>query len=84
MDEIIRAESMTLFQALSGQVVDVVEIRGGRGVRNRLAQMGILPGTRLKIVSQAAFGGPLLVDVDGRVVAIGRGVADKVIVRPSE
>ena len=73
---------MTLFQAYSGQLLEVTDILGGWGIRRRLAQMGIYPGSRLRVVSQGAFGGPLLIDVEGRVVAIGRGIADKVIVRP--
>ncbi len=78
----LRTDVMTLFQAYSGQELDVVDILGGRGVRRRLLQLGILPGTRVRVVSQAALGGPLLVDIDGRVVALGRGIANKVIVRP--
>ncbi len=73
---------MTLLDAHSGQTVVVTDILGGWGSRRRLAELGVFPGARLRVVSHAAFGGPLLVDVGGRVVAVGRGVAGKVIVRP--
>ncbi len=43
--------------------------------------MGILPGARLSIVKRGAFGGPILVNVGGSQVAIGRGLAAKIDVR---
>ncbi|MDZ7373065.1 MAG: ferrous iron transport protein A [candidate division KSB1 bacterium] len=75
---------MSLFQVHAGKTVRVTDVTGGWGIRRRLAQLGILPGTRLRVVSQGAFGGPLLVDIDGRVVALGRGIAERVLVRPEE
>jgi len=77
-------DAMTLFQANSGQKLSVVDVLGGPGLRRRLAQLGILPGTHLQVVRHAAFGGPLLVDVEGRVIAIGKGIAAKVLVRPEK
>jgi DtxR family transcriptional regulator, Mn-dependent transcriptional regulator len=42
-----------------------------------LADRGIRPGTRLRIVGSEPFGGPLVVEVDGREHALGRELAEK-------
>jgi DtxR family transcriptional regulator, Mn-dependent transcriptional regulator len=42
-----------------------------------LAGRGIRPGTRLRIIGSEPFGGPLMVEVDGREHALGTELADK-------
>ncbi|MEM2904705.1 MAG: FeoA family protein [Candidatus Bathyarchaeia archaeon] len=57
---------------------------GGRGVVQRLAEMGLTPGTEVTIVRAAPFHGPLEVTVRGVSLALGRGVALRVFVKPIE
>ncbi len=54
---------------------------GGMNVRMRLLQMGLTPGTLIEVVDNRGRG-PVLVRVRGTVVALGRGVAEKIIVEP--
>jgi len=62
-----------------GQIGIVRDIAGGRQVRGRLSELGILPGARVR-VCQNQPSGPLIISLgDGRV-AIGRGVAQKILV----
>jgi DtxR family Mn-dependent transcriptional regulator len=42
-----------------------------------LAERGIRPGARLRVTGEQPFGGPLLVEVDGREHALGGGLADR-------
>jgi DtxR family Mn-dependent transcriptional regulator len=42
-----------------------------------LGERGIRPGARLRVTGEQPFGGPLLVEVDGREHALGGGLADK-------
>ncbi len=42
-----------------------------------LAEQGIRPGARLRVTGEQPFGGPLMVEVDGREHALGGGLADK-------
>lgn len=56
------------------------ENRFSKGAAKRLADLGILPGTRLKVVRRAPFGGPVEVEVGGSRFMIGRGLASKIIV----
>jgi Fe2+ transport system protein FeoA len=54
---------------------------GGYGLVRRLAEMGLTPGTEVKVVRSAPFGGPVEVSVRGVSLALGYGVASKVFVK---
>ena len=60
---------------------EVVEVEGGHGANRRLAQLGILVGAAVHVLRAAPLGGPVLVEVQGSTVAVGRGLARKVSVR---
>jgi len=59
----------------------VVEVVGGRGLVRRLYELGFTPGTKVRVIS-SSFPGPVLVDVKGARIALGRGVTMKIIVNP--
>jgi ferrous iron transport protein A len=61
--------------------VQVTVLTGREAVRVKLAQHGLYPGDRLRVVRTAPLGGPLLVEVNGRALAIGRGVAESIMVQ---
>ena len=50
---------------------------GGRGVARRLLELGFTPSSKIKVI--AGFPG-LLVDVKGSRIALGRGIAMKILV----
>jgi ferrous iron transport protein A len=58
----------------------VVDIQGGWGIRGRLGQMGIHPGDLLVVRRCGALGGPLMIEVHGFQVALGRGIARRILV----
>ena len=58
----------------------VVEVKGGWGLRQKLSELGILPGQLLTVSSSSAWRGPILVQIHSNEVALGRGVARKVMV----
>jgi ferrous iron transport protein A len=66
------------------QQVKVLEIQGGWGVRRRLGQLGIHPGDVITVVRYGAFQGPILIQVHGSQVALGRGVASRILVKEAE
>jgi ferrous iron transport protein A len=70
----------TLLQFSPGALVRVIDFDGGANLRSKLIQYGIHPGDCLKVLRQAPLGGPLLVECNQREIALGRGVADKIIV----
>ena len=58
----------------------MIAIQGGRGLNRRLAEMGILVGTELVLVRTG--GGPVVVEARGTRLAMGHGMAQRVMVRP--
>lgn len=75
---------MTLIQAQSGQTVRIASFTGGAGLEHKLRQLGLVPGDTARVLRFAPLGGPILIEVDGRSIALGRGVAAKVIVETDE
>ncbi len=71
---------MSLLEVINGKWVRVVSLTGGLGMERRLAQLGFLPGNKVRIIRSAPFHGPLLLDVEGREIVLGRGVAARVLV----
>jgi len=75
---------MQLINAENGIWLRVVNIRGGKGIAHKLRQLGLLPGDCTRVIRHAPLGGPLMIEVGGRVIAIGRGVASHIEVEVSE
>jgi ferrous iron transport protein A len=69
---------MRLIDVKIGDKVRIIDCRGGRGVESKLRQLGISPGDTITIERHAPLGGPLLIQVNGRLVALGKGVASKI------
>lgn len=76
------ADRVTLAQLKSGQSGTVVEIQGGHRIVDRLNGLGIIPGKKITKTSAMLMQGPITIEVDRAEVAIGFGMANKVIVRP--
>jgi DtxR family Mn-dependent transcriptional regulator len=68
----------------AGTTTKVSFIRGGHQVLQRLLDMGLTPGTSIKIERSAPFSGPIEVCVRGSKIAIGRGIASNVFVEANE
>ena len=63
-----------------GQSGVVVQIQGGHGLVNRLNSLGIRPGKRITKISSMIMRGPVTIEVDRARVAIGFGMARRIIV----
>ena len=55
-------------------------IRGGKHSNKRILDMGLTPGTYLKMVNAAPFNGPVEVEVRGTSLALGRGLASQIFI----
>lgn len=71
----------TLARMPSGQSGTIVNIHGGHGLSSRLAALGIMKGKRVTKVSDMILRGPVTVAVGGMRIAIGYGMASKVMVK---
>jgi len=72
----------TLARMQTGQSGVVVQIQGGHGLINRLNSLGIRPGKRITKLSSMIMRGPVTIQVDRAQVAIGFGMARRIIVEP--
>ena len=69
-----------LCEAVAGEMVTVETVRAGWGLQRRLNDLGITPGVQVKVIS-GGRSGHLVLDVRGSRLALGRGVAGKIIVK---
>ena len=71
---------ITLTQMQTGQSGIVVQVQGGHRFFNRLSALGIIPGKRITKISSMLMRGPVTIEVDRVQVAIGFGMANRIIV----
>ena len=72
-------DTRPLSQVAEGEIVSIVEIKGGRGLRGRLTTMGLLPKTQIQVVRNGGSG-PFVISIGNTRMALGRGVVDRIIV----
>ena len=61
-----------------GQPVKLVRITAGRQLSRRLTELGLTPGVNFQVMQD--HGGPLLLAVRDTRLALGRGMASKILV----
>jgi DtxR family Mn-dependent transcriptional regulator len=67
-----------------GRKALIATIKGGRAVVERLSDLGLTPGTMVTLVRAAPLKGPVEVCARCCNLAIGRGIAEKILVVPQE
>ncbi len=73
---------LPLVAARQGERLTIEEITGGAGARMRLITMGLRPGDVIDVITNLKDG-QVVVALDGKRYALGRGFAQKIIVKPS-
>jgi Fe2+ transport system protein FeoA len=79
---------MALTMLRNGETGTVTSIKAGRGrgfgrgwgFEQRLMDLGLTPGTTVTVVKSAPFHGPVEILVRGSRLALGRGMAEKILV----
>jgi ferrous iron transport protein A len=71
---------LTLAKMKTGQTGTVVGVLGGHGLIQRLDALGIRPGKKVTKLSSTLFRGPVMLRVNNTQVAVGFGMARKIIV----
>ena len=64
-----------------GQKGKIIRLDGGRGFLERAYSLGIRVGKRVTVLSTLPFRGPIAFKIDNIEIAIGRGMASRIIVR---
>ena len=69
----------------AGTAAEVTALLGpGSSFQRKLRTMGIREGVRLKVVAVHPFAGPLVVEIGGRQITLGRGIAQRIMVRAED
>ncbi len=71
----------TLVDLPIGRSAQVIELQAGWGMQRHLSSLGIRPGKIVRKITSQPMGGPIMVEVEGARVAIGRGMAARIIIR---
>lgn len=71
---------MDVTQMKQGEKIRVIGINGGHGVAVRLETLGIRPGVEITKVSSQLLRGPITIQAGNTQVAIGFGMAMKIMV----
>jgi len=70
-----------LTELAPGTAAQVVALDCGRAAARRLTELGIYPGKVILKVSSVFARGPVAVAIDGGQVALGYGIASRILVR---
>ena len=62
----------------------ITELAGGHEFQRKLRNLGIREGKLVLVLASQPFGGPVVIEVDGRATTIGRGMAKGILVEPVE
>lgn len=65
-----------------GEMVQLTHIAAGRRLARRLAELGLTPGVTFQVLH--VNGGPILIAIRGARLALGRGMAEKIMVKTPE
>ncbi|PJB77274.1 MAG: ferrous iron transport protein A [Acidobacteria bacterium CG_4_9_14_3_um_filter_49_7] len=73
----------SLMELRVGETAKVMKISGGFRMQVQLKNLGFHEGVTVILAKKSAISGPLMVAVNGSNVAIGRGIASKILVSPA-
>lgn len=76
MDEVLSLAEMEM-----GSRGEIVRIDGGEGMVRRLWVLGVVPGKRIEKVSSIIGKGPVVIRLGQQEIALGRGVAQRILVK---
>jgi Fe2+ transport system protein FeoA len=76
-------DTVVLTDLREGEKSTMVLALGGHRMVRRLAEMGLTPGTEVTLVRSAPMHGPIEISVRGVSLALGRGIASRVLVKPA-
>lgn len=60
--------------------LEIKSFTGEVGWEKRFESMGIRKGRRMRKIACQPFGGPVVIEVDGSKISLGRGIASKITV----
>lgn len=74
-------EVLSLAEMETGSRGEIVRIDGGEGTVRKLWVLGVVPGKKIEKVSSILGKGPVVIRLGQQEIALGRGVAQRILVR---
>jgi len=71
---------MRLSDGEVGKSYIIKSIEGGCMAKDRLLKLGLIPGSIITLKRKAPLKGPLMVEINGNDVVVGRGISVKIII----
>ena len=68
---------MCLIETKNNDKFKITNIYGGQGVLKRLRDLGLITGEIITVIKNDR-GGPILINLKGSMIALGRGIAQKI------
>jgi Fe2+ transport system protein FeoA len=65
-----------------GDRVRIASFEGGPALGEKFVQYGVFPGDEAQVLRIAPFDGPMLLEIGGREIALGKSIAACIIVEP--
>jgi len=76
---------MPIASLKAGDIAQIIALLdNGPSFKRKLRTIGIREGKMLKVIAIHPFAGPLVLDIDGREITIGRGIARRIMVRAKD
>ena len=72
---------MMLSMIQDGEQAEILYLRGGHRVQQRLEAMGFVPGVSIQMIANQ-MDGPAIVKIKDTRVAVGRGMLHHILVKP--
>ncbi len=76
-------QAFPLMEATAGEEVKFVSAEGGRDFQHRLAEMGLVPGVKFKILKKG-HPGPFLILLKETRLMLGRGMIDRIFISKAD
>lgn len=67
-----------LTRAPSDKTLEIKSVGGGYSWENRFDSLGIRKGRMVRKIACQPFGGPVVIEIDGAKISMGRGIASKI------
>lgn len=75
--------SQTLLHLSLGEAATIAEVGGDRVFRRRLMELGLVPGTEIKVLAVAPLGDPIEIEMRASRLSIRKHEAAEISVRPT-
>jgi ferrous iron transport protein A len=69
-----------LTMLLPGEQARIVALQHGKGRQHHFRTMGLMEGKIVRVIASQPGRGPLVIDVEGTQIAVGRGMARHILI----